>query len=131
MTTDTIDAAADGSRLLLQTLRTASRPKPQGAIKEAWDTMLNELKSIDPPSIPRDVQPYDLERVGIHLLTELAPIVDSYIRVCGQELDRNSSCRVDLRCFVDQLGTALEGNADYEARRCSDVLADEIIGDMR
>lgn len=115
-----------GSRLLLDGLTKPRPPRDQSpssqAIISAFCDMRIALAALDIPEMPVERGARHLEAIGGHLF-DLAKAVDTYITVLGEELDRNSPCKVDQTCFRDLLADAIEGFADFEARRSADILA--------
>ena len=94
------------------------------ALVNAYHSMYQRIKALKIPVVQSD-DPESLEAVGSHAL-ELAEIMDAYFLELGRELELNAPCKIGMRCFTRVFTNAVEGFADFEARRAADILREEL-----
>jgi hypothetical protein len=82
------------------------------------------IEALELPHIRRG-DPDSLEAIGSYAL-EFARIIDEYFLVLGQELENNAPCKIGMKCFTNTFTRAVEGSADFEARRAADILREEL-----
>lgn len=114
---------AQGSRLLLETLGDV-RPVRRDPLKHAMDYLVLGLANLPIPKIPASPEPEDFEWLAYHL-ERFAMLADDYVKAVGDVLNANTSHRVNLGMFRNQVSGALQGNATYECTRAAEILRED------
>lgn len=118
-----IDVAAD-----VQPANVSSNPFAQFQAQ-----LVAELCRIVVPKISVNPEPEEFEDVADYLL-RVARIFDRLLKAVGEEVDRNSTIKVDLSVFTDAFFSAVDGMATFECDRMARTVReerDEIEGEVR
>lgn len=103
-----------------------SAPLPQNPINDAHNTMIFRLAALIPPRIYVNPDPCEFENTADYLC-DVARIVDQWLLAVGREVNSNTSVRIDMSLFTDQVLGAVEGNATYECTRAAEALAEDLV----
>lgn len=121
------DTAVQGSRLLLDTLRSTAVPVRivrVDPIKRAREQLILALAEMPLPRLPTSPDPEHFDHVSEHLVT-FAEIVDRYLAVVGEEVRSHATTKVDVKLFTGQLSGALIGNATWICTDAAQALREE------
>lgn len=92
-------------------------------VMQKWKELGTLASDFQPAKLPVNCEGHDFRAI-VKDLEQLVGRVDGLVSAYGDYVKANSSGRIELRLFQDQLGHALEGSAFYEVE-CVAEQADE------